>query len=108
MVPGCKPGPLLQRRQLACARRSSVLRMQWRDEPERLPFQKQWEAFQAYNMGRWKGRALHLNPETGEYVEPYISEMTVDVMPMDEGVQSAKQRQSLGGTVRYLSVACEM
>ena len=72
--------------------------MQWREEPERLPFQKQWEAFQAYNMGRWKGRALHLDPETGEYVEPFISEMTVDVMPMEEGVQSAKTRLSLGGT----------
>jgi len=84
--------------------RAPGLRMQWReeperwrDEPERMPFQKQWENFQGYNMGRWKGRALHLSPETGEYVEPYLTETTVDVMPMDEGVQSAKQRLSIGG-----------
>jgi hypothetical protein len=94
---GYAPGSLLRGLQKSRGARTSRLRMQlqWRDDPERLPFQKQWEAFQAYNLGRWKGRALHLNPETGEYMEPFLTEATVDVILMDEGVQSAKQRVSL-------------
>ena len=96
------PLPLLRRQQmgrLATPARASVLRMQrqWNDEPERLPFQKQWEAFTAYNLGRWKGRALHLNPATGEYMEPYVTEFTLDVNPMEAGIQSAKHLISVGG-----------
>lgn len=93
-------GPPLRRAQLQrrAAARAPGLRMQWENrEPERLPFQKQWENFKSYNMGRWRSRALHLNPETGEYMEPFLTEMTVDVMPMEEGVQSAKQLVSIGG-----------
>ena len=30
--------------------RATNLRMQWRDEAERLPFQKQWENFQVCEM----------------------------------------------------------
>ena len=74
------------------------MQVQWSDEPERLPFQKQWESFSTYNLGRWKGKALHLDPVTGEYIEPFLVNTMVDVMPMDVGVQSAKQRVSLGGT----------
>ena len=32
----------------------------------------QWYAFSQYNLGRWQGKALHIDPGTGEYVEPYI------------------------------------
>ena len=91
-------GPPLRRALLERqAIRVPGLRMQWENrEPERLPFQKQWENFNNYNMGRWRSRALHLNPETGEYMEPFVTEMTVNVMPMEEGVQSAKQLVSIG------------
>ena len=32
----------------------------------------QWHQFSGFNLGRWKGRALHFDPETGDYVQPYI------------------------------------
>eukprot|EP00960_Hanusia_phi_P042390 755470-Hanusia_phi.AAC.3 len=32
----------------------------------------QWYAFSQYNLGRWQGKALHIDPTTGEYVEPYV------------------------------------
>jgi hypothetical protein len=34
---------------------ASSLKMQWKEE-QPLPYQAQWEAFQNYNTGRWKGR----------------------------------------------------
>jgi len=37
------------------------LSMQWKEE-QPLPYQAQWEAFQNYNTGRWKGRLAPLFP----------------------------------------------
>ena len=37
------------------------LSMQWKEE-QPLPYQAQWEAFQNYNVGRWKGRLAPLFP----------------------------------------------
>ncbi|KAJ1475294.1 hypothetical protein T484DRAFT_1828947 [Baffinella frigidus] len=32
----------------------------------------QWYAFQGFNLGGWKGRALHIDPSTGEYTAPFV------------------------------------
>ncbi len=68
--------------------------MQWMDSDELA--QPQWSSFKAYNMGRWKGRALHLSPETGDYVQPFTNDYVLDVMELEEGAQSAMQRLTAG------------
>ncbi|EKX50683.1 hypothetical protein GUITHDRAFT_103276 [Guillardia theta CCMP2712] len=70
--------------------------MQWRESEERLPFQSEWEAFKNYNLGRWMGRALHISPQTGDYVPPFVTEHSIDVVQLEEGQQSAKQRLVVG------------
>jgi hypothetical protein len=59
-----------------------ILNMQWNSEEL---YQEKWDAFAAYNLGRWKGRALHISPETGEYVRPFAKNQTVDIKQMVEG-----------------------
>jgi hypothetical protein len=56
--------------------------MQWNTEEL---YQDKWESFATYNLGRWKGRALHISPETGDYVKPYAKDHTVDIKQMVEG-----------------------
>ncbi|KAJ1489096.1 hypothetical protein T484DRAFT_1744200 [Baffinella frigidus] len=91
-----RSAPLLRAAATSTRRASKGgLCMQWKEE-QPLPYQAQWEAFQNYNTGRWKGRCIHISPETGDYTEPYIQDSTVDVWQLEEGVQSAKQRLTLG------------
>jgi hypothetical protein len=68
--------------------------MQWMDSDELS--QPQWSAFKAYNMGRWRGRALHISPETGDYLPPCSNDYVVDVVELEEGGQSATQRLTAG------------
>jgi hypothetical protein len=72
----------------------SALRMQWMDSDELS--QPQWSAFKAYNMGRWKGRCLHLSPETGDYIPPFSNDYVLDIIELEEGAQSAMQRLTAG------------
>ena len=69
-------------------------RMQWMDSDELS--QPQWSAFKAYNMGRWKGRTLHLSPETRDYIAPFSNDYVLDVFELEEGAQSAMQRLTTG------------
>jgi hypothetical protein len=40
----------------------------------------QWYAFQGYNLGKWSGTAIHIDPETGDYAQPYvIRDYTIEV-----------------------------
>jgi len=32
----------------------------------------QWYAFQGYNLGKWTGTARHIDPNSGEYAQPYV------------------------------------
>lgn len=71
--------------------RSAVLgglsmQKQWGGEDNQKG-QEEWRSFSAYNMGRWKGRVLHLSPETGQYVSPFSVSHLVDVMALGEGAQ---------------------
>jgi hypothetical protein len=81
--------PALRRRN-----KHGAVRMQWMDSDELA--QPQWSAFKAYNMGRWKGRALHLSPETGDYIQPFTNDYVLDVVELEEGAQSAIQRLTAG------------
>jgi len=78
------------------ARRAPALKMQWKEGAEQLPFQPKWEAFQAYNMGRWKGKSLHISPFTGDYIEPFSSDHVLDIVELEDGVQTATERMTLG------------
>ena len=43
-------------------------------------YQPCWKSFINFNEGTWKGKALHISPDSGEYIHPYVtSEYTVDV-----------------------------
>jgi len=84
-------------RQLGGAPNSGVgLRMQWGSAEELI--QEKWASFKNYNMGRWKGRALHISPETGEYIKPFSTQHVADVMQLVEGAQSAKMRTMCGNS----------
>ena len=48
----------------AGARAAGGVRMQSTDP--------QWYAFQGYNLGTWAGTAMHIDPETGDYAQPYV------------------------------------
>jgi len=58
-----RSAPLLRAAATRGTRRASAggLSMQWKEE-QPLPYQAQWEAFQNYNVGRWKGRLAPLFP----------------------------------------------
>ena len=75
-------------------KKPSSVKMQWMDSDELS--QPQWSAFKAYNMGRWKGRSLHLSPETGDYIPPFSNDYVLDVFELEEGAQSAMQRLTAG------------
>ena len=32
----------------------------------------QWYAFQGYNLGKWAGTSMHIDPKTGDYAQPYV------------------------------------
>ena len=46
------------------ARAGSGVRMQSTDP--------QWYAFQGYNLGKWAGTSMHIDPKTGDYAQPYV------------------------------------
>jgi len=71
------------------------MQKQWGGEDNQKG-QEEWRSFSAYNMGRWKGRVLHLSPETGQYVSPFSVSHLVDVMALGEGAQSATMRTMTG------------
>lgn len=64
---------------------ASVARMQWKSRDEL--YREKWESFINFNIGRWKGRSMHISPITGEYIKPYSTEHVVDVMKLVEGAQ---------------------
>jgi hypothetical protein len=40
----------------------------------------QWYAFQGYNLGKWAGTSMHIDPDSGDYSQPYvIRKYTLDV-----------------------------
>ena len=46
----------------------------------------QWYAFQGYNLGKWTGTAMHIDPETGDYAQPYvIRQYTLEVTEHEVG-----------------------
>mmetsp|Transcript_16380 Transcript_16380/g.41340 ORF Transcript_16380/g.41340 Transcript_16380/m.41340 type:complete len:432 (+) Transcript_16380:115-1410(+) len=74
---------------------SARMAMQWKDAGDD-PADERWKSFSVYNFGRWKGRTLHISPETGEYIAPFSKDHLVDVLDMDKGVRSAKMRTIVG------------
>ena len=62
------------------------MQKQWKED-EPIKGEEQWNSFSVYNMGRWKGRALHLSPQDGQYIAPFSTDTLVDVMRMGDGVQ---------------------
>lgn len=57
-----RSAPLLRAAATSTRRASKGgLCMQWKEE-QPLPYQAQWEAFQNYNTGRWKGRLASPRP----------------------------------------------
>ncbi len=62
----------LRRRAAAAAGAACGLRMQSQDP--------QWYAFQGYNLGKWAGTSMHIDPDSGDYSQPYvIRKYTLDV-----------------------------